>query len=164
MKTHWKKFKDKEYLGEWDLKDDEVLEVTIERVVKKEVQAKQGADKKDVPVLFFKEVKKGLILNATNGKMVEKILQSPYVETWVGKKISIFKQQNVSTPNGKQPALRVSSTLPVPKQAEKIELTPDHKMWGGAVEAMKAKKQISVITDRYILSEENKQKLLEYGV
>ncbi|MCH9621022.1 MAG: hypothetical protein S4CHLAM20_04360 [Chlamydiia bacterium] len=163
-KTHWKKYKDKEFLGEWDLKDDDQLELTIIRVEEKRVQAKQGADKKSVPVLFFKEVKKGLILNATNGKMVEKILKSPYVENWIGKKIIIFKQQNVNTPSGKQPALRVSSTLPKPKQSEKVELTPEHSMWESAIEAMKAKKPITVITDRYILSEENKKTLLEYGI
>ena len=59
--------------------------VTIKRFgVEKIAEDKKG------PVVWFKEEEKGLGLNVTNGKTIEKICGSGDPEKWLGKRIVIF--------------------------------------------------------------------------
>ena len=163
-KVHWKDIV-KPYMGEWSLSGEEKSEFTIKGVERHEHKASAKSEVKEVLVLFSKEHEKGFIINIGNGEMIEKILGIPRPEDWVGKKILLFRDINAKLTGGKRgPALRVSSTLPKPKQAEKVELTPTHAQWNAAIEAIKNGKAITVITDRYILNEENKKTLLSYGV
>ena len=42
------------------------------------------------PVLYFEEVAKGLVLNKTNGRIIERIVGSPETDEWIGKKIQLY--------------------------------------------------------------------------
>ena len=92
MKTHIDKLRNPNYLGGWDLMDENGK--TIDKVVSiKEVKPEFVFNQKaqiEEPVLtvFFNECKP-IILNSTNRKMLKKVTQTDYIEEMVGKKIKL---------------------------------------------------------------------------
>ena len=56
--------------------------LTIQRV-KVENVGQQGKDEQK-PVVYFREVPKGLVLNKTNAKMITKIAKSEDTDDWAG--------------------------------------------------------------------------------
>lgn len=59
---------------------------------------------------------KPLVLNTTNNKTIAKVLKTPYVEQWTGKKIQLFVQPNVKAFGDVVDAVRVRPFLPVEKE------------------------------------------------
>ena len=94
-KTHFRKIKDPNFLGSWDLMNDEggfnnrVL--TIDYADKQTTKDHKGQDT-TVAVLHFHDVKP-MILNSTNVKMVARVCKSPYIEDWKDKKVEITVRQ-----------------------------------------------------------------------
>lgn len=129
MKTHWRKLKDTNYLGSWDVVDKELI-LTIKAIETKEVKSPDGKTE-ELPVMSFKEDYKPMILNATNFKAIQKAYNSPYVEDWLGKKIAIYIS-SVKAFGSVVDALRIKPNAP---KVEKDELTPDNKKF----ESIKAK-------------------------
>ena len=86
--THWKKLTDPNYIGAEILQPGQELTLVIERVVKEQVKSAAGTN--ECIVAYFKGAKKGMILNKTNCKIISKRLDSPYIEQWVGKSITIY--------------------------------------------------------------------------
>ena len=86
--THWKKLINPDYLGAYSLDGMTELNVTIEKVVREMVTG-TGGKKEECTVAYLKN-QKPFIINRTNGKMITKVLKSPYVEEWVGKTITLF--------------------------------------------------------------------------
>ena len=86
--THWKKLTDPNYIGAEILQPGQELTLTIEKVVKEQVKSADGTN--ECIVAYFKGAKKGMILNKTNCKIISKRLDSPYIEQWVGKSITIY--------------------------------------------------------------------------
>jgi len=66
--------------------------------------AKLGDDKK--PVLKFQEIEKRLVLNVTNGNLLEDLLQTDELDEWVGARITLGVEK-VQFGNKRVPALRV---------------------------------------------------------
>lgn len=162
-KTHWKKMQGKKYLGEWDLVEGQELTLTIRNVQKEEMKAHAAAKTEVKPVAYFKEHEKGMVLNVTNSDMISKLCDSPYIEDWVGNKITIYRKDGCKLPGGRKgPALRVSHIKPIPKQTEKKELTPEMiDVWQKAVEALKSgQAKIDAVKKRYEISKTNEEKLL----
>ena len=93
------------YLKATDL--DAATVLTISNVVLEEV----GQDKKKMPVVFFKGMKKGLALNKTNATTITKLAGSPDTDSWIGTRITLFPTE-VNFKSDLVPALRVSSTPP----------------------------------------------------
>ena len=87
----WKKHVDFNYLAGEDLMDD-VLTLTIKEVVKESAFNTRAKKNKDVAVLRFNEVSKGIILNLTNSRTITRILKTDKVDDWVGKKINFYGQ------------------------------------------------------------------------
>lgn len=87
-KTHWKVQDNPDYLGAYSLlgTETEELTTTIESVVIEKLKTDRGEEPCRVAHL---KGAKPIILNTTNSKMIEKIYGTPYVEDWVGKKITI---------------------------------------------------------------------------
>lgn len=112
--THWKKFYNNTYLGTWSLPDGKDIILTITKVVREDVVG-QGGRKEQLPVLYFKEADKGLVLNKTNGKTIEK-LYSPFVENWTGKRIQLFAKNDIKIGNGRNAettdGLRIRPMIP----------------------------------------------------
>jgi hypothetical protein len=68
---------------------------TIEKCVQMNV-AKEGADPELKWCLTFLEIEKPLVLNATNIQLCEKICGSDDTDHWVGKRIVLYTDPNVS--------------------------------------------------------------------
>lgn len=92
---HWRSFTDRDYIFAYDLKGKDVT-LTIERVVGAVVTGEKGKKSKK-PIIFFKETKvdeqtqqkKGLVLNATNGKSIASLYGNE-TDEWVGKRVTLY--------------------------------------------------------------------------
>jgi hypothetical protein len=129
MKTHWRKLKDTNYLGSWDVVDKELI-LTIKNIETKKVSTPDGKTE-ELPVMTFTEDYKPMILNATNFKNIAKAHGSNFIEDWIGKKISIYIT-SVKAFGSVVDALRIKPSAP---KVEKPELTPDNSKF----ESIKAK-------------------------
>jgi hypothetical protein len=69
------------YLKASDAEDGDLV-LTIVRVKMETIG--QGAKAEQKPVVYFKEVEKGMVLNKTNAKMIEKIAKSDDTDDWPG--------------------------------------------------------------------------------
>jgi hypothetical protein len=68
---------------------------TISGCVQKNV-AKEGADPEQKWCLTFRELDKPLVLNATNVQLCEQVCGSDDTDDWVGKRIVLYTDPNVS--------------------------------------------------------------------
>ncbi|MBU3661188.1 MAG: hypothetical protein FGM14_15050 [Flavobacteriales bacterium] len=91
MKTHFKKLKDPNYIGSWDLMDENGTVqnriVTIKEV-KQDVVFDGKGGSEQCPVVLFNECKP-MVANSTNLKAIQKVTGSPFIEDWVGKQIEL---------------------------------------------------------------------------
>ena len=87
--THWKKYFDYRYISAEELDGKEIV-LTIAGVETGEVYSPTARAKEKKATLKFKETEKQIVLNATNARMISTVLGSPQVETWVGKKITLY--------------------------------------------------------------------------
>jgi hypothetical protein len=91
MKTHFKKLRNPNYIGAWDLMDDNGTiknrVLTISETKKETVFDGKGGSEECV-VVYFKE-SKPMVMNATNLRTLSKNLDSPFIEDWVGKQIEL---------------------------------------------------------------------------
>jgi len=150
--THYKKLRNPHYIGSYELLTGSE---PIELVVKIEKAAKemiQNGDKKEEAMLLYLKDQKPMIVNSTNAKNITKALGSPFIETWVGKSITLYVAK-IRAFGESVDALRVKDTAPV---KVKPELTPTHPKWEGAITALKAKNTtIEAITGAYNVSVDN---------
>lgn len=154
-KTHFKKLKDPNYVGAWDLMDQsgkvQDMTVTITAVGKKSVHDGNGGEA-ECPVLTLKECKP-MVANSTNLKMIAKVLKSQFIEDWVGKKITLTVKK-VKAFGEFHDAIRVRDVVVLP------ELTPTSPRWEGAKKSLQeGNVTIEQIKSNYSLTIEN-EKLL----
>ena len=67
-------------------------------------------------VMHFVENVKPLVLNATNNKTIAKLLKTPDIEQWQGKKIQLYVQHGIKAFGDIVDAVRVRDFLPVEKE------------------------------------------------
>jgi hypothetical protein len=153
MKTHFKKLRNPDYLGSWDLADangvfkNKIL--TIKDVKKEMVHDGKGGQDDCVTVHFIDS--KPMIMNSTNLKTISKSLDTPYIEEWVTKKIELTVSK-VKAFGEIHDALRVVKSS--------LELTPKHPKWNQAKKALEENNVIiEAIKKQYTISPEN-EKLL----
>ena len=85
-KTHWRKLAGKEFLvGE--MLDGKDTTLTIKSVAIEELQNKQGKEKR--PVVSFEKTDLKLVLNVTNMKSISKALDTPFIEEWTGRQVTL---------------------------------------------------------------------------
>ena len=91
-KTHWRKILEKDFLSGADLDDGEgghiEITATIDKATREKVKDQSG-EEEDCLVLHFKEKIKPMILNVTNSKTLDKLVDTSYIEDWAGKRIRI---------------------------------------------------------------------------
>ena len=113
--TDYRSLYGKEWLGSWDLKDDDVT-VTIVACTGGELTS-VGGRKSKKPVLAIKGTDKKLALNATNGKTIA-ALYGKHVEGWAGKRITLYKSSTRSPDGtGDVECIRIRPTAPPPKKS-----------------------------------------------
>jgi hypothetical protein len=118
MKTHFKLMKNTDYLGSWDLMDDngniKNRTFKIIKVEKKEVFDGNGKSE-NLPVLFL-ENSKPMVLNSTNMKTIAKYLKSPFIEDWSGASVEITVKK-IKAFGEMHDALRVQNATKTTSQA-----------------------------------------------
>ena len=89
--THWGKTRDVNYLGSWDIQPGQDLVLTIKKIDQETVVNPINKTKQVKTVMHFAEPNvKPMVLNTTNKKSIATALETPYIENWLGAKISIY--------------------------------------------------------------------------
>lgn len=109
-KTHWKMLVNPDYIGAYMLEQGQDMVITFESV-KREMVTGSGGKKEECTVAHLRG-QKPFIVNRTNGKMITKVLGTPYIEDWVGKSVTVYAT-TTSVAGEKTECLRVRPTLPV---------------------------------------------------
>lgn len=157
-KTHWKKLTNPNYLGAYSLEPGKDMILTIEKVVREQVEG-EGGKKEECTVAYFKEPQKPMILNKTNCKTITKVHGTPYIEDWSGKQIQLYAA-NVKAFGETVEALRIRNIIP--KQQQKPELNPQHPKWEGAIKSLQSgNTTIEDIKRVYSLTAQNEKTLCE---
>jgi FKBP-type peptidyl-prolyl cis-trans isomerase 2 len=150
MKTHFRKIKSPNYLGSWDLMNDDGTFVkkvmTIKKASTKQITDQRGQTS-DEAVLEFENYKP-MILNHTNVRAIAKALKSPYIEDWIGKQITIYVK-NVKAFGEYHDALRIEPIAP--KVAKENTLSKER--FNKALEALKTGQTTIDSIKKYKLTE-----------
>ena len=93
MPTHWKKLTNPNYLGAYAFEQGEEKTGTIDHVVSESVMNADGKSEECIVAHFKEKDLKPLILNKTNCKTISKLYNTPYIENWAGKKITLCVKQ-----------------------------------------------------------------------
>lgn len=129
--THWKKLANPNYIGSYDFQPGEERVVEIVEVKRELVVGNEG--KKEECTIVHLKNQKPMILNATNGKMITKILGTPNIYEWPGKKI-ILIVQTIRVAGEPVEAIRVKNQAPT-----KPKLQKGTKAWENVVASLKNK-------------------------
>lgn len=113
--THWKKLTNPDYLGAYAIDPGQELIVTIDYVKNEAVTGTDG-NKETCSVMHFVENVKPLVLNATNSKTITKLLKTPFIEEWSGRKIQLYVEKNIKAFGDYVDAIRVRPFLPLDKE------------------------------------------------
>lgn len=150
--THWKKLTNPNYIGSYSLEPGEERTVTIESVSKELVKGPDGKEEECIVAKLKNE--KPLILNKTNCKTIAKVHESPYIEDWSGKKITLYVAK-IKAFGERVDALRIRDKKPTLP-----DLNPAHPKWEDAKQAIQAGKvTVNQIRANYTLTSNN-EKLL----
>lgn len=151
MKTHWKKLRNPDYIGAWSLDNGNDKTVIIEKVVKEMVKG-EGGKEESCTIAYLKN-EKPFIINATNAKMIQKIHNTPYIEDWAGKKITLYVSKTKLKGEDVE-CLRVRSSI------QKNKLLPETETWSKAIQALKEKTvTIEQLEKNFDITIENKELL-----
>ncbi len=85
--------KESKYLKKEDVGNGKLF--TIREIQKKNV-AMDNQEPDEKFVLYFEEVPKGMVLNWTNIQLIAKAIGSEETNDWLGKKIVLYEDPNVS--------------------------------------------------------------------
>jgi GH25 family lysozyme M1 (1,4-beta-N-acetylmuramidase) len=107
--THFRKVMDYRFLSAEELKGE--VTVTIKEVKQEPVRNLTTQKEEFKAVLYFEGTKKGMVLNKTNAKTISKVLKTPYIENWVGKKIVIYCNKNVKAFGKTTEGIRVKEII-----------------------------------------------------
>ena len=77
------------YLKAGDLDEDFTLTM---KGIKMEGMKDSEGNEEDKPVLYFREVDKGLVLNATNKKRILAMHPAEDTDEWIGKQVTLTKE------------------------------------------------------------------------
>ena len=156
-KTHYRKLRNPNYIGSYELMTGGEPKDMVVEIVKATKEMVQNGDKREEAMVLHLKHQKPMIVNSTNAKNIAKALNSPYVEDWAGKHITLYVAK-VRAFGENVDALRVRPDAP--KAPTLPDLNPKHPKWNDAVQAFKAgKTTVEAIRKAYNLNDEN-EKLL----
>ena len=123
MKTHIDKLRNPNYLGGWDLQDENGktndIIVTIKEVKSEFVFSQKAQMEEPVLTVFFLECKP-IILNATNRKILKKVTDTSYIEEMAGKRIQLTTKR-IKAFGEFHDAIRIVATAPTTIEVVDIE-------------------------------------------
>ena len=121
-KTHIDKLRNPNYLGGWDLQDENGktndIIVTIKEVKSEFVFNQKAQMEEPVLTVFFNECKP-IILNATNRKTLKKVTDTSYIEEMAGKRIKLTTKR-IKAFGDFHDAIRIVNV--VPTVIEKVDI------------------------------------------
>jgi hypothetical protein len=148
-KTHWKKLENPDYIGAYSLENGKDLTVEITNV-KREMVTGTGGKKEECTIAYLKGYKP-MVLNRTNMKTIHKLYDTPYIEEWVGKKITLFIAKIRAFGEDNVECLRIKNNKPVqlPELKESDTVNFDK-----VVSALKNGYDIAAIKTKWDISKE----------
>lgn len=159
MKTNWRKHDKTDFLGAVDVDEMGVKEVTltIENVLWKDVKIRGKQEMHRIAT--FKENVKPMILNVTNSKAIKKVVNSQYLEDWIGLEVVIYIKEGVRMGADITEALRIRSVKKITNKP-KVKKVMSDEGFVSAIEAIElgsVKKE--AIISQYQLTEKQLEKL-----
>lgn len=106
-----KVFTESKYLKHQELNGQDWV-VTIDRVEHHEMKNKDNEKPEKKFVLFFKELEKGMILNATNMNILFALFNTDDSDNWAGKRITLYTKDDIEMGGKIMSGLRIRSKLP----------------------------------------------------
>lgn len=101
---------DTKFLSHTDISDVEDTVVTIKGYDRETMG--QGTQQVEKWVIYFRELKKGLGLNKTNGKILCHLFDSDDMDEWIGNKIALYVKDDVEFQGDIVSAIRIRNKLP----------------------------------------------------
>lgn len=157
-KTHYRKAFYSPYLSSADIVEPTVL--TIARATLESDKTKKTKDVFNTAYFEESELRPGeklkpMILNATNSKMLKSITGSPFLEDWVGVKVTVYVDKNVRFGKESVEGLRLS-----PARVSKPVLSPEKtQAWNNAKAAFKRDGNLDAVLARMDISPEHRRQL-----
>jgi hypothetical protein len=155
MKGHWKKQFNYEYIGSYSLDGKREVIVTVNHLAQEKVTGQQGR-KEDCFVVYFREFDKGMILNRTNARAIEKVSGSGLIENWIGTQVTLYVEKGVKAFGDVVDALRIRDKKPSrQKMTKEIETS--------MLDAIKQGKgsQVEMAMSKYTMSKSQEVKLIK---
>ena len=122
-KTHIDKLRNPNFLGGWDLQDENGkttdIIVTIKEVKSEFVFNQKAQMEEPVLTVFFNECKP-IILNATNRKTLKKVTETSYIEEMAGKRIQLTTKR-IKAFGEFHDAIRIVNIIPQDVKAEVVD-------------------------------------------
>lgn len=119
---HWKAYFDKDYLGSWSFRDNIAVVYTIDKMGTEKVFDQKTNSKIDKPVLYFIGEKLRMVMNTTNGEIIEH-MHGELPSKWNGKRIAIYRTKTEKKVGGEfKDCLRVINKEP-PAEPKEIDIT-----------------------------------------
>lgn len=152
-KTHFKKLRNPDYLGSWDLCDNNGkmtdIILTVKEVVKQKVFDGKGGSE-DLPVMSFAENVKPMVMNSTNLKSMAKVTGSNFIEDWKDVKVQITVK-SIKAFGEFHDALRIVQKTITTKKLP--ELPESGENFNKVVKAMQSGYTIEQIRKKWSISE-----------
>ena len=157
MKTHWLQSPNKNYLGHWDLPENEDFVVTIESAKWEEVKSPITKKSEEKRVVRFKEEGvKPWICNQGNAQSILDATGVKYMDDSNGQQIILFTGIHYDTFNKKNiDCIRVRNYKPKPKKG-----LPEITDFEQAVKYLKGGKTIAELKLKRSMSEEMELNLI----
>lgn len=160
-KTHYRKVFKSDHLSSADLEDlleaNRLLIFTIKEV-RQETNVSVAGKKGNFNIAYFEEPIKPLVLNATNCKIVRSFCNnSSFVEDWKNCKVELYIDEQVKLKGETVSGIRIKPLQPKEKQKPLFTEANFEK-------AKAANATFEMIEKNYILTEEIKQKYMDYAM
>lgn len=106
-----KVFSESKFLKHQELEGQDWV-VTIDRVERQELKNRDNNEIEKKFILFFKELEKGMILNATNMGILNGLFKSDESDDWVGKRVTLYTKDDIEMGGKIMSGLRIRAKLP----------------------------------------------------
>lgn len=154
QKTHWLKNPNKNYLGHWDLPENDLI-LTIKKAGWEDVTDPTTGKTESKRVVHFVENYKPLICNQTNAASIYRSTGIRYLEDSAGAKIKLFIGEDFDRRNRiKVECVRIRDE----KIKQRPAMNPNYPGWKKAKEALKkGAVTIEQLRENYLLTPENEK-------
>ena len=153
IKTHWRQLINPDYIGAYSLPNGKDMTVRIIDV-KKQMVTGLGGRKEECTVAAL-ENNKPIILNSTNSRTIQNLYDTPYIEDWKGKEITLFAAKT------KLKGEDVECIRIRPKIKIKPELIKGTEDFQKVVKAMKEGFTMDQVKTKFTVSQETEIAILE---